>query len=232
VDETGALMMKHSYGRLILTAAAMFLAASAAFADRQVSHQFHSEGSSGNVKRVVIDIPTGSIRLRNGVADSIRVFGTARRGYDDWPELEQKIVDDTSAEVYVSHDEAVVRRRFGANAQGWRAQRFTSFDLTIEVPRGTTLEFETSYGSVDINGSFGDIDVALRAGDVSVAIPRADVRNLSASCRLGELTTNLGEEIVQRQGVLPGTMNFYNADGRTKVHVQVTAGNANVTLTK
>lgn len=225
------MMKQHAYGRLVLTAA-MFLVAAAAFADRQVSHQFHSEGSSGNVKRVVIDIPTGTIRLRNGVADSIRVFGTARRGYDDWPEREQKIVDDSSAEVYVSHDEAVVRRRFGANAQGWRAPRFTSFDLTIEVPRGTALEFQTSYGSVDINGSFGDIEVALRTGDVNVAIPRADVRNLSASCRLGELTTNFGEEIVQRQGVLPGTTSFYNSDGQTKVHVHVTAGNASVTLTK
>lgn len=225
-------MKKRNWCSPLVLTAAMLLTATVAFADRQVSHQFHSEVSSGNVKRVVIDIPTGSIRLRNGAADSIRVFGTAHRGYDDWPEREQKIVDDTSAEVYVSQDEAVVRRHFGADAQGWRAQRFTSFDLTIEVPRGTALEFETSYGSVDINGSFGDIDVALRAGDVNVSIPRADVRNLNASCRLGELTTNFGEEIVQRQGVLPGTTNFYNADGRAKVHVHVIAGNANVTLTK
>lgn len=218
--------------RLIFATTALLLFATTAFAERQVVHQFLSEAPGANVRRVVIDIPTGSLKIRNGDSDTIRVTGTARRGYDDWPEREQKIVDDTSAEVYVNRDEAVVRRRFGANAQGWHAQRFTSFDLTLEVPRGTALQFETSYGEVDISGSFGDVDVALRAGDVSFTAPRAEVRDLSASCRVGEVTTNFGEEIVQRQGLLPGTTNFFNAEGRHKVHLHATAGNVRVTLTK
>ena len=218
--------------RSILATTALLFFAITAFGERQASHQFHSEVSSGSVKRVVIDIPTGSINVRNGMSDSIRVTGVARRGHDGRREREQKIVDDTAAEVYVNREEAIVRRRFGTNAQGWRAQRFTSFDMTIEVPPGTALEFETSYGSVDVHGSFGDIVIALRAGDVNVTTPRADVRNLSVSCRVGNRTTNFGDEIVQRQGVLPGTTDFYNPDGRTKVHVNVTAGNAIVTLTK
>jgi hypothetical protein len=218
--------------RSIFATTALLLLATTAFAERQVEHQFQSEAPGGGVRRVVIAIPAGSLKVRNGDSEAIRVTGTARRGYDDWPEREQKIVDDTSAEVYVNRDEAVVRRRFGVNAQGWRAQRFTSFDLTIEVPRGTTLIFETSYGEVDIHGSFGDVDVALRAGDLTFTAPRAEIRDLSASSRVGAVTTNFGEEIVQRQGLLPGTTNFFNAEGKRKVHLHVTAGNVLVTLTK
>jgi hypothetical protein len=218
--------------RSILATTVLLLLATTAFAERQVAHQFVSEAPGGSVRRVVIDIPAGSLKIRNGDSAMIRVSGTARRGYDDWAEREQKIVDDTSAEVYVNRDEAIVRRRFGVNAQGWRAERFTSFDLTIEVPRGTTLLFETSYGDVDIHGSFGDVDVALRAGGVTFTTPRAEIRDLTASSRVGAVTTNFGEEIVQRQGLLPGTTNFFNAAGQRKVHLHVTAGNVLVTLTK
>ena len=218
--------------RSILITFALLFITTAAFADRQVSHQFHSEAPASGVKRVVIDIPSGSITVRNGVADSLRVFGVARREYDDTPQHDQKIVDDTGIEIYASSDEAIVRRRFGANAQGWRAQRFTSFDLTVEVPKGTTVKFETSYGSVDINGSFGDVDVAMRGGTVTFTTPRADVRTLSTACRIGELTTNFGEEVVQKQGILPSSMNYFNAEGRTNVHVHATTGSVFVSLTK
>src|SRR5512140_2800118 len=171
--------------RSIFVTTVMLLIATAAFADRQVVHQFSSEAAAANVKRLVIDIPSASVNVRNGSGDTIRVTGTARRDYDDWAEREQKMVDDAAAEVYVSRDEAVVRRRFGPNAQGWRGQRFTTFDLTIEVPRGTALQFETSYGDVDIHGSFGNVDIALRAGKIGFTAPRADVRELSASARVG-----------------------------------------------
>ncbi len=218
--------------RSLVTATVMLLVAATAFADREVAHHFDSEAAAPLIKRVVIDIPSGSIRIRNGADGTIRVTGTARREYDDSPRYDQQIVDDTSVEAYVNSDEAVVRRRFGPNAQGWRAQRFTSFDLTVEVPRGTAVEFDTSYGDVDIHGSFGNIDVSLRAGNVNITTPRADVRELSASCRVGSATTNFGGEIVQREGLLPGSTQFFNAEGRTKVHAHVTAGNLIVTLTR
>ncbi len=83
-----------------------------------------------------------------------------------------------------------------------------------------------------MHGSFGDIDVSLRAGNVNITTPRADVRELSASCRVGSATTNFGEEIVQKEGLLPGSSQFFNADGHTKVHAHVSAGNLIVTLTR
>ena len=210
----------------------ILLVAATAFAEREVSHRFDSQVPAPAVRQVIIDIPSGSIHVRNGADGTIRVTGTARREYDDSPRIDQQIVDDTSVEAYVNQDDAVVRRRFGTGAQGWRAQRFTSFDLTVEVPRGMAVNFETSYGDIDIHGSFGNVDVSLRAGNVNLTTPRAEVREVSASCRAGSATTNFGGEIVQREGLLPGSTQFFNADGRTRIHAHVTAGNLIVTLTR
>ncbi len=129
--------------RSLVTAAVVMLIAGTALAEREVAHRFDSQAAAPSVRRVVIDVPSGSIRIRNGASGTIRVTGTARREYDDSPRFDQQIVDDSSVEAYVNRDEAVVRRRFGPNAQGWRAQRFTSFDMTVEVPTGTAVDLET-----------------------------------------------------------------------------------------
>ncbi len=218
--------------RSLVTGTLLLLMATTALANREVTHRFDSETPAPAVKRVVIDLPSGSIRLRNGADGVIRVTGSARREYDDSPRYDQQIVDDSAVEAYVNRDDGVIRRRFGPNAQGWRAQRFTSFDVTIEVPPGTAVQFLTNYGNVDAHGSFGDLDVALRAGNVSVTTPRAEVRQVNAACRVGTATTNFGEEIVQREGVLPGSTQYFNQEGHTRIHAHVTAGNLIVTLTR
>jgi hypothetical protein len=94
------------------------------------------------------------------------------------------------------------------------------------------VEFETSAGEVDVAGSFGDIDIELRAGEVDVKIPRASVRELTASCRVGEVRANLGHEVVTREGLFPGRTKYFNAAGRSHVNVHVTAGEVDVTLTR
>jgi len=73
----------------------------------------------GHVQRVVIDIPHGSFTIRNGAATHLGVSGIASRDYDGAREgaWAQKVVDDTSVEIYVNGAEAIVRRKFGKNAQ-------------------------------------------------------------------------------------------------------------------
>ena len=53
------------------------------------------------LRRVLIDIPAGEVRIRNGAGDRIAVSGTAERHFDGHPRRskEQEIVDDISAEV-------------------------------------------------------------------------------------------------------------------------------------
>jgi len=69
--------------RIALAAAAALVAVSA-FADEEVSHEFTASVPRSGIRRVVIDIPAGEVKVRNGAHDSIRVSGEVRRSYDGW----------------------------------------------------------------------------------------------------------------------------------------------------
>lgn len=218
--------MRHAFA----LSAALLLAATASADD--VEHKFQSLVARGQVQRVVIDIPAGSFTIRNGAAGHIGVSGVASRDYDGSRERvwAQKVVNDTSVEVYISGNDAVVRRKFGRNADSWRAQKFTGIDLRLDLPPGVDVEFETTAGEVDLAGDFGDVTVDLRAGEVDLRLPRAKVRELNASCRVGEVRANLGTEIVSKEGLFPGRTHYFNAKGKSHVNVHVTAGEVDITL--
>lgn len=197
-----------------------------------VEHAFQKIVARGGVQRVVIDIPTGSFTIRNGSSERLALSGIASRDYDTTKERDwaQRVVNDTSVEIYVSGAEAIVRRKFGKNAQSWRAQKFTGLDLRLELPPGVDVTFDTTAGEVDLAGDFGDIDIDMTAGEIDLKVPKARVRELSASCRVGEVRTNMGQEIVTKEGVLPGRTKYFNAAGKTRINVHVTAGEIDVTL--
>src|SRR5205823_15124992 len=128
-------------------------------------------------------------------------------------------------EIDVNGDQAVVRRRFGSQAHSWSARSFHSgFEIKLEVPRGVDIILETKYGEVDIDGTFGNVECDLRAGEIHVRTPRANVRDLSASVRIGEVHANLGDHSVDREGLFPGTMTWIYADGKADLHVHTTFG--------
>lgn len=209
----------------------LLFAAFPAAADH-VRHSFQSSVPRSQVRRVVIDIPAGDIDVRNGTPDRLSVSGWVSRDPDSDRnrEKEQRIVDDTSVEIYVSNEEAVVRRRFGPEAQGWRGSMFSGYHVRVEVPSGTAVDIQTHFGDVSIEGSFGDIDVDLRAGDIDVRIPKKDVRELNASARIGDVRARLGDDIIEREGIFPGTTKYRNAKGKTIVNVHATAGDVKVDL--
>lgn len=219
--------------RQALALSACLFAATTALA-RDAEHAFQTAVPRGQVQRVLIDIPFGSFTVRNGSSDRLAASGVASRDYDGSREREwaQRVVNDTSVEIVVNGAEAVVRRKFGKNAQSWRAKKFTGLDLRLELPRGLDVRFDTGAGEVDMEGVFGDISVELGAGEIDVRVPRSRVRELNASCRIGEVRTNLGKEIVTREGILPGRTHFFNADGKSHVNVHVTVGEVDVTLTR
>lgn len=219
--------MRHTFTLiLLLTVSAV------AYADSNVSHRFSSSVPAGRVRMITIDVMAGEINVKNGPADRISITGRARREFDRGRDRDenQTIVNDISVEIYTQAGEAIVRPRYGDNAQGWNARKFTNFDLTLEVPPGVSLEFETTFGEINVDGNFGDIDIDLRAGEINLRLPRATVRSLSASCRVGEVRTNLGHEIIVREGVFPGRTRWQNPSGRSVVTAHTTAGEVDVTL--
>lgn len=218
--------------RISLIAASLLLAVTA-FA-KDVEHKFQSTVARAGVRRVIIDVPHGNFTIRNGNANDIVVAGIASRDYDGKREMAwaQKVVNDTSVEIYVSGNEAIIKRKFGPNADSYRARKFTGIDLRLDLPPGVDVKFETSAGDVDVAGDFGHLDIDLRAGDVKIQMPRARVRALDASCRVGEVNTNLGTQIVSKEGLFPGRTHFFNAAGTSNVKAHVTFGEVNVTLTQ
>lgn len=218
--------------KALLLAALLGLAATTAADD--VEHKFQSVVPRGQVQRVLIDIPAGTFTIRNGSADRLSISGIASRDYDGQRERiwAQKVVDDTFVEIYVNGGQAIVRRRFGRNADSWRAQKFTGIDIHLDVPPGVDLQFDTTAGEIDVAGDFGDVAADLRAGEVKVRVPRAKVRELNASCRVGEVRANVGTEIITKEGLFPGRTHYFNPKGKTHVNVHVTAGEVDVTLTQ
>jgi hypothetical protein len=219
--------------RHLLAFIAVVVLASPAFAS-DVEHAFQATAARGRVERVVIDIPFGSFTVRNGSPDRIALAGVASRDYDTPKEKKwaQEVVNDTSVEIYVSGAEAVIKRKFGKKADSWRARKFTGMELRVELPAGVDVVFETSAGEVDLEGRYGNIDIDMRAGEIDMKIPRATVRELNASCRVGEVRANLGKEIITREGVFPGKTKYFNAAGKNHVSVHVTAGEVDITLTQ
>jgi len=219
----------------LAVAAALALAAFSAAADEEVTHSFASSVPRGHIRRLIIDIPAGEVKLRNGDAGTISLSGEIRRSYDGRRERpkEQRIADDISAEIYVNGDEAVVRRRYGPSAHSWSARSFHSgFDVRVEVPPGVDVTIETRYGEVDIDGTFGNVLCDLRAGEIHVRTPRANVRDLSASVRVGEAHANLGDHSIQKEGLFAGGIEWSNAGGKSAMRVHTTFGEVHVTLTR
>lgn len=216
-----------------LTSLLLVLVALPALADR-VRHEIRETASIGQARRAVIDIPAGELRIRNGAAGRIAVNGAVSRD-PDGPRSraeEQRIVDDSGVAIVTRGSEVVVRRQFGPNARSWRAETFSSYEISIEIPAGMAVDIRTRYGDVEVEGTFGDLDIDLRAGEIDVRVPRATVRELRASCRIGEVRTNLGDEIITREGVFPGRTRFVNPSGTAFVNVHTTVGEVRVELTK
>ena len=216
-------------------AAVMTLAAVGAAADQEVTHSFSTSVPRAGIRRIIVDIPAGEVKIRNGQAGTLTVSGEVRRRYDGWRQhdKQQRIADDIAAEIYVNGDEAVIRRHYGSNAHSWSARSFHSgFDLKIEVPPGIDIVLETKYGEVDLEGTFGNVECDLRAGEIHVRTPRANIRDLSASVRVGEVHANLGDHSIEKEGLFPGSMTWVNAGGKSDLHVHTTFGEVHVTLTR
>lgn len=196
--------------RTLIAFCAVSLAAATASAD------FKTAVPRGNVQRVVVAVPAGEIKVRNGPADRISIDGYAER--------HDEIVEDTKLEIVVRDKEAIVRRT--------SALHFTSYTVTIEVPPGTAIDLATKYGDVRLDGSFGDVDADLNAGEIRLRTPRTQVRELNASAMVGEVHTNLGDRTISREGLFPGRTHWTNEGGRSRINLHTTAGEVHVTLTQ
>ena len=177
----------------------------------------------------------GELEIANSTAERIEVSGTVTRQYDRASEITeaQRIVDVSGVRVDRVGSRAVLRRQFGPSA-GSRSGRGskTHFSLKIAVPPGMHLEVRQSAGDLALNGSFGDMMIRMRVGDVTVKVPKKNVREVVAGSRIGTAIVDLGDQVVTKEGLLSGKINYINEGGSSMLDVAVSIGNINIQLTR
>jgi len=207
--------------RSAMFAAVVAMVALPALADRSF-HPIRDSVPAAGIRRVIVDVPAGAVRVRNGDAKTITISG----------EVESPS-DDVTAVIRIDGDQATVERRYGPNGGSWASRTFrTQFTIRLDVPRGTSIEFTTHYGELHLDGDFGDLFASLRAGEIHLTTPRAAVRDLHASVRVGEVHADFGDERVNNEGVFPGSTDFHNDSGHSRIDLHATAGEVHVTLTR
>jgi hypothetical protein len=220
--------------RAILSA---LLLTGAAFAAEQPKavHQLAFTASVPGALRLEIDMPAVDLVIENGPEGMIGIEGTVERRVRRQKDhaRAQQIVDASSVRIDVQGSRAFLRRTFDKGAQGRSAQGGkTRFRLHLRVPSGINIEMNQKAGEVTLAGSFGDIDIHLNAGEVSLRIPKRSVRELLADVKVGEVNTNLGDRIIQKEGLFAGKTHFFNEGGRFVVNVGVLAGEVDIELTR
>jgi len=214
-----------------LLATTALLAASTLAAGDSVTHHFSATAARGGVRRIVVDVPAGSVHVRNGAGDTIVATGTVRREYDSDSDRikQQRVVDDIGVDIYVSKDGAIVGRKLGEHARGWSARNNSDYELTLDVPAGIDLDIQTRAGEVHLDGSFGSVHADLRAGEIHANLDRASVRDLTASVRVGEVHADTGDRTIDNEGVFPKEVHWRNPNGGTAtVDLHATAGEVHV----
>jgi len=218
--------------RLMLSGAVILLLAGSAMADPKVSRDFRVAVAAGSVDRVIVEIGVSELEIRNGEAGSIVAQGKLRREYGSSEDIKkaQAILDQSKIEIEIDGSRAIVRRKLGPDADGWRVRNQTQFLVVVEIPAGLDVEVRQKVGEVTVDGSFGNIDVDLGVGEVKVRTPKKNVREVSARTRIGENRTHTGDRIITREGVLPGTTEFFNDGGTSRLHVAVGVGEIDIEL--
>ena len=63
-------------------------------------------------------------------------------------------------------------------------------------------------------------------------IPADGIRRVVIDIPAGDVTTNLGHEIIERSGLFPGTTRWEKDSGTSRLKLHVTAGDIDVKLTQ
>lgn len=218
--------------RLMLSCAVLLLLAGRAIADPKVSRDFRVEAAAGSVERVIVEIGVSELEIRNGPAGSIVAHGMVKREYKSSEDIKEAraILDQSDVEIEIDGSRAIIRRKLGRDADGWRVRNQTQFTVIVEIPVAVDVEVQQKVGEITVDGSFGNIDIDLGVGEVRIRTPKNNVREVSARARIGENRTHTGDRIITREGVLAGRTEFFNDGGTSRLHVAVGVGEIDIEL--
>lgn len=162
------------------------------------------------VTPVVIENPTGAIKVQTGDADVVAV--TAELFAPS-----AHLLEEMSVTAELEGAEVVVRCDWPDHRHGRRAR------LTVTVPSGTPVRAKTSGGSINVKQTNGPATVSTRGGSIKIvgAYGDVDARTAGGSIRVDDHTgpvhavTSGGS--LTLAGVLTGTVEAKTAGGSVEI---------------
>lgn len=167
---------------------------------RHDSREFVSGGS------VHVHMTVGSVRIKHGDADKIRLEYTVKSRRED-------NVKDTRVDFDVRGNDATLEFHSPSNGN-------TNIDVTIEVPPNTNLDVHEKVGDVTIDRIEGDKDLELGVGDIRVTTDHARYKLVRADCGVGDVHSN---GYGQTSGWLGKSLK-YRGDGKYELRAHVGVG--------
>ena len=186
---------------LAAAAAVLFLAPTAALAQKTIERAFVSGGT------VDLDLSAGDYDIVASPDNRIRITLT-ERGRDN---------PDAYVDVTVKGSRATIETDGPMN---------DGLGVRIELPRLTNIVLRLSAGDLKVSGIEGSKDVSARAGDVSIAVgPREQYRHVNASIRIGDLNADAFD--VRKEGLFRSFE--WTGKGQYDLRAHLTVGDLKLT---
>ena len=150
-----------------------------------------------------LSVPVGEVTVKTGPAGQVKVEGT-KRVYGATQADAQARLDDIQVKIEQSGDKVWVRvsGQFAGNNTG----RSPTVDLTITVPKETTVAANMGVGRLQVSGTEGDATINAEVGDVILTdimpaaklfvktrVSSVDFSGALASNGKYEITTDIGK---------------------------------------
>jgi len=196
-----------------------------------VTNVVTKELPASEILRIVVDVPDAEVTIRNSSEKMLRIIGTYSKNHRGKESKEvQAIVDAASLKIETTGQRAIISRDLTNEVGSYLARRSIDLKLEILAPSHVNVEVKQSSGHVKIDGTFRDIEVTMNRGDVSVRTAKRNVRELTASARMGKVITNIGDRTVSREGMLMGSTYFINDGGASAMKIAVRFGTVDIEL--
>jgi hypothetical protein len=223
-------MRTHTFIALALAATLATPLVAQSGATRQIDKSIDGR----DIARVIIEIPIADIAIRSSNSQQVMLNGVVSREFNSLRQKSesQRIVDQTDVELLVRGRSLIIQPKLGPDARSRLARRNTTkMKLEITLPAHLDVQVQHSNGSLRLDGAFNNVEIASKKGAVHILMPKTSVREMIASTRLGEVTTNVGNRVVTREGFLPGSTHYLNEAGRGLLKVSMNIGDVNIELT-
>ena len=151
------------------------LVSASAYADRVVTHHFEAATRAPAVRRVIVEIPAGEVRIVNSTANMIRVSGVSKREYD--PGQPQRAAADRRRRRRRASTRIATRRSSAATsvrtraAGASRSSRRRGHHRSAARRQRSSSRRSTARSTSKARSA--NVDVDLRAGEISAYARRA-----------------------------------------------------------